>query len=280
MESKLVTKYGKSFTQLPNTFIMNPSVSSDAKCLMLLLQQYAWTSDEVFPAVDTILYHLNWGRTKYNTARKELEEKGFIEVRRMKNEKGIFTHNVYTLDPTHIYEEDTATVKSINSPSISGSSINGERTTNNTNINNNTNIYNNTNNSSNSLKQLKQFKNSNTKTGQLNEEIYDEIISYLNSKTGKNFKTNSKTTIKLIDERFSEGFTIDDFKTVIDNKCSSWLNDSKMDEYLRPRTLFSTNFESYLNERPSQNKSNKKVTYDVPKSNSTYNTNNRRMGEM
>ena len=37
-------------------------------------------------------------------------------------------------------------------------------------------------------------------------------------------------------------------KRLIDNKINSWLNNEKMNEYLRPQTLFGTKFESYLNE--------------------------------
>mgnify|MGYP002627310087 CR=1 FL=1 len=47
----------------------------------------------------------------------------------------------------------------------------------------------------------------------------------------------------------AEGFTIDDFKRVIDNKCSDWLGNEKMEEFLRPNTLFApSHFEEYLNQ--------------------------------
>lgn len=75
-----------------------------------------------------------------------------------------------------------------------------------------------------------------------------EIVSYLNQKTGKKFNPKSKVTVKHIRARLSEGHGVDDFKTVIDNKCAKWLNDPKMSDYLRPETLFGTKFESYLNE--------------------------------
>ena len=78
--------------------------------------------------------------------------------------------------------------------------------------------------------------------------IYSEIINYLNKKAGTHFKTTSKETIKLIKARIAAGFTITDFKTVLDNK-SNWLTDPKMAEYYRPITLFGTKFESYLNEK-------------------------------
>ena len=78
---------------------------------------------------------------------------------------------------------------------------------------------------------------------------YEEIVQYLNQKTGKNFKHTSKVTQRHIRARFAEGFTVNDFKQVIDKKCSDWLRDQKMKEYLRPETLFGTKFESYLNSK-------------------------------
>lgn len=78
---------------------------------------------------------------------------------------------------------------------------------------------------------------------------YQEVVQYLNQKTGKNFKHTSKVTQRHIRARLAEGFTVSDFKQVIDKKCSDWLRDQKMKEYLRPETLFGTKFESYLNSK-------------------------------
>ena len=77
---------------------------------------------------------------------------------------------------------------------------------------------------------------------------YQEIIDYLNQKTGKHYRANIKKTKECINARWKEGFRLDDFRQVIDNKCSQWLNNKDMNKYLRPQTLFGTKFESYLNE--------------------------------
>ena len=78
--------------------------------------------------------------------------------------------------------------------------------------------------------------------------IYINILSFLNEKTGKNFKHNSQKTRKLINARLREGYTEKDFYTVIENKCKDWLKDEKMNKYLCPDTLFGTKFEKYLNQ--------------------------------
>jgi uncharacterized phage protein (TIGR02220 family) len=77
-------------------------------------------------------------------------------------------------------------------------------------------------------------------------EIYKTIISYLNEKAATSYKASSKKTQSSINARLEEGFTIDDFKTVIDKKCADWLT-TEFEQYLRPSTLFGTKFESYLN---------------------------------
>ena len=79
---------------------------------------------------------------------------------------------------------------------------------------------------------------------------YQEVVDYLNQKTGKNFKASSTVTQRHIKARFADGYTLDDFKRVIDTKTTQWLKDKKMAGYLRPNTLFGAKFESYLNEQP------------------------------
>ena len=73
-----------------------------------------------------------------------------------------------------------------------------------------------------------------------------EIISYLNQKARTNYKPTTKATQKHINARLNEGYTVEDFKKVIDTKCSEWLN-TDYSKYLRPETLFGNKFESYLN---------------------------------
>jgi uncharacterized phage protein (TIGR02220 family) len=93
-----------------------------------------------------------------------------------------------------------------------------------------------------------------------------EIISYLNEKTESMYKASTKKTQSCIKARLSEGFTVDDFKTVIDKKCSEWIGDEKMEKYLRPETLFGTKFEGYLNAKTTRrNDGNGQTTGDSSK---------------
>lgn len=80
--------------------------------------------------------------------------------------------------------------------------------------------------------------------------VINEIIIYLNAKCSTSYKTSSEKTKKYINARLNEGYSLADFKKVIDNKVIDWLiDDPHMSKYLRPQTLFGSNFESYLNQK-------------------------------
>lgn len=76
------------------------------------------------------------------------------------------------------------------------------------------------------------------------------VVDYLNQRTNKKFKQSTPKTQSLIVARLKEGFTLDDFQTVIDNKTIEWAG-TDQEKYLRPCTLFGTKFESYLNQNES-----------------------------
>ena len=78
---------------------------------------------------------------------------------------------------------------------------------------------------------------------------YKEIIDCLNSLAKTNYRQTSKETKDKIKARWNEGFRLNDFETVIKNKCNDWLG-TDMEKFLRPITLFGTKFESYLNQKP------------------------------
>lgn len=77
-------------------------------------------------------------------------------------------------------------------------------------------------------------------------EIYKNIISHLNQKAGTKYKATTEKTKKAIHARLADGFQLEDFKTVIDKKCTEWIG-TEFEKFLRPETLFGTKFEGYLN---------------------------------
>ena len=103
--------------------------------------------------------------------------------------------------------------------------------------------------------------------GKVSIDIYSPVIEYLNSKCNTKYRTTTKKTKDLINARINEGFTLEDFKKVIDIKANEWLN-TDMAKYLRPETLFGTKFESYLNQKTkeSEGKYGNRIQFNVPKS--------------
>ncbi|MDT2574342.1 conserved phage C-terminal domain-containing protein [Lactococcus petauri] len=85
---------------------------------------------------------------------------------------------------------------------------------------------------------------------------YSEIISYLNEKANRGFK-NVDANKRHIKARWKEGYKLEDFQKVIDNKVLDWtgktINGQPAEKYLQPSTLFGTKFDNYLNEKQVNN---------------------------
>lgn len=103
----------------------------------------------------------------------------------------------------------------------------------------------------------------NINNNNINIIIYSRVIEYLNLKASKNFKSTTRKTQELIRARLNENFTEEDFKKVIDIKTAEWKNDKKMQQYLRPETLFGTKFESYLNQNNQELNINNSIEYNT-----------------
>lgn len=111
----------------------------------------------------------------------------------------------------------------------------------------------NTNASKNKPKQPKTSENNQKLTPNLtipnhtnNNKYIVEILSYLNERAGTKFG-ESKETVRLINARINDGFTVEDFKKVINKKVKEWKGTDRA-MYIRPSTLFApSHFEEYLN---------------------------------
>jgi len=89
-----------------------------------------------------------------------------------------------------------------------------------------------------------------TKTKENNKEcvvLAKSILNSLNIKANKNYR-ETDTNLSFILERMKEGYQPTDFEKAIDNQVAEWLNDTKMNKFLRPSTLFQkSKFDGYVN---------------------------------
>ena len=105
----------------------------------------------------------------------------------------------------------------------------------------------------NNVKNIKNDKNNNNLYCSSDEEqkinqIINTVIEILNIETDKKFSPDTKLTRKLIQDRLNDGYSLEDFKRVIEKKCDAWKSDPVMESYLKPSILFGPKFDEYLNE--------------------------------
>lgn len=211
---------------IPKKVMRDQTLSAESKAIYAYLSSFCGNGNTAFPSISLMCHDLGMGEDRFLKHRKPLIEHGYIQINKKKSSKG-YMSNIYTL-PQTIY------------PDFKGTENKG---TENRGTNNNSSINNSIN---------KDNMSSSEKIP------YSEIISFLNQVTNKKYKVTQKWK-DLIKARWNEGQRVDDFKKVISVKSSQWLNDSNMNKYLRPQTLFGNKFDDYLQEyrepaKPKQTK--------------------------
>lgn len=78
------------------------------------------------------------------------------------------------------------------------------------------------------------------------DDLAIKVLTALNTICFSAFRP-TKTNLKFINARIKEKYTYEDFVAVIKHRNELWAQSEKMNEYLRPKTLFnSENFDGYL----------------------------------
>lgn len=217
-------KESGDFVTVHKSFVYDKRLSAKSKGILLY---FLSRPDDWQIYTSEVVKHMQDGQKSINNGIKELIENGYVKRKQKRNDAGIFNGYEYL-----VYERPTEMPLSENGLSENGLSENGKGlTTNNDRTNND-------------------LTNNNLTVTSSNSTIpYKEIVNYLNKQSNKSYRDTSNKTRKLIDARYNQGFDINDFKKVIENMTSAWIDDKKMNMYLRPETLFGTKFESYLNQK-------------------------------
>ncbi len=230
----------KDFTVMCNHHLRDKKLSLKAKGL---LSEMLSNDDDWEYSISSLASMNKEGKDAIQAALKELEESGYLVRTRTTDEQGRFDciYDVYEVPPEAGLPQPE---------NRDGKSVTENPPLRNTNIRN-----------------TKEELLSNKKDKDIvelaldrpeknqNSEAIAEIIDYLNMRTGRRFKATNRSTARLINARLNDGYTVEDFKEVIDKKCVEWMEDPHMQGYLRPETLFTpAHFESYLNQSVSQKK--------------------------
>ena len=225
--------FSKGYGFMPKLVAKDQELSIEAKAIYSYLASYSGAGLSSFPSTSLILHDLGISENRYLKHRKTLVDKGYLTIKRERLDNG-FSKNIYIINqnPSEVVHLNSVHLQNVG---IGNVGIQNEGTI------------------SNSFKSNNINSNSNNKkilssSDEQDDVPYQEIIDYLNLKTSKSYKHSTSKTKSLIKARWSEGFRVDDFKKVIDNKCFEWIGNPDMAKYLRPETLFGTKFEGYLNE--------------------------------
>lgn len=223
-------KRATNFTIIGNVGLHDSTISMKAKGLLAYM--LSLPDDWVFYETE-LVNHFTDGRDSIRTALKELETKKYLVRTRERDEKGRLKATEWIVNDEPMLDLPMLDYPTLEKPTLDNPTLLSTNQL--------------------STKELSTKSTKDTLSAKSDNVPYNEIIEYLNKQTDSNFKTKTATTRKLIKARFSEGFTLDDFKTVIDKKTNEWKNDAHWNKFLRPQTLFGTKFESYLNQKTKNN---------------------------
>ena len=247
-------KESGDFVTVHKAFVFDNELSAKAKGILLY---FLSRPDNWQIYTSEVVKHMNDGQKSINSGIQELINRKYVHRIQKRTNNGVFNGYEYL-----VYEKPTEMPFSENGLSANGFSANGfsengktenrkGQTTNNNSTNNDlTNID-------------STYIDENTLSGNPTAYPYKDVIDYLNQQTGKNYKSTTKKNQTVIRARTDEGFSLDDFKRVIDNKFAEWKG-TNMEKYLRPETLFGTKFEGYLNQelQPSGMDQLERMKYD------------------
>lgn len=252
-EIKIIRDTG--FGQVKRSVMRDKSLSIEAKAIYAYFCGFAGNDTKAYPLRDTIIEELGISPKRYYKYLKELQTRGIIKIQTVKTQNGLKRNIYYINDCSSENSPEPCSQNDHIGSSQNDHVVGGQNDyivgSQNDHIGSSQNDH---------IEYKQGIITKNNIYSPLDSEPLlskkdkrEIIVAYLNLKTNKNFKANSKKTMEHINARLAEGYSLKDFQKVIDNKVSDWINSPTMEIYLRPITLFNTKFESYLNQKGASN---------------------------
>lgn len=245
---RLIKRGRSNYTNTDNKLVRDDTLHWGPRGLF----NYMWSQADNWQFyVKELVKHSPGGETELRNYLNELEEHGYLKRTPRHDGAGKFGGMDWILSDVgglnrHAGKPDDGETshnpgKVTRTPSCGETVERSNRRTVNLTLSNN-------NNKNYQYKEISIERNKNNSSTKVEPPIpYQQIIDYLNQKTGAHYKPSSKANQRLIKARFKEGYKLDDFKTVIDNKAFEWQH-TDMWQFMRPSTLFSpSHFDDYLN---------------------------------
>ena len=223
----------RNYSVISNEFLRRKDLSAKAKGILAYILHLP---DDWNINLNEVMTHFTDGETSFRSGWKELAEKGYVERRPVREGQRIVRWETIVRESVDISTSSLhCDFQDVENLDVENLDVQNQELLN-----------------TNNTKYLNELNtNNNTLSSKHDDTPYQEIVEYLNEKTGSQYKHTTQATRNGIKARYNEGFKLDDFKRVIDIKTRQWLYDTKMKQYLRPQTLFGTKFEAYLNEQPN-----------------------------
>jgi len=244
----------KDYTTMGNYHFREKNMSFKAKGILSTMLSLPDDWDYTMEGLATLASD---GIDSVRTTLKELERFGYVEIKRTRDDQGRLRGTEYVIHEKPILENPTLEKPILEKPilenprQLNTNILNTkEPNTKESNINGLNNILSGKPDDVSYSPANKLPNKTKKKNAKTHPEEVRQIIEYFNHVCGTNYKHQSKATAEMINARLNDGFTVDDFRIVIDKKHIEWGNDSNYCKYLRPETLFRpSHFESYLNQK-------------------------------
>lgn len=135
---------------IPKLVMKDKDLTIEAKAIYAYISSYAGNGNTAFPSVGLICTDLDIGENRFHKHKKVLIEKGYIEVKRERDGRGVWGSNVYTINSVINYsptlqnegmDEPTRHYPSMDEPTLDHPTMDNDGTNNNS-FNNNSSINN------------------------------------------------------------------------------------------------------------------------------------------
>lgn len=90
-------RMSQGFGIVPKMIMRDQRLTIQAKAIYAYFCSYAGAGTSVFPSVSKIVYDLKISKDTYTKHLKLLKDNGYIKVKQQRNNKGVYSKNIYTL---------------------------------------------------------------------------------------------------------------------------------------------------------------------------------------